>query len=217
MANPTMPSATPVSQMPPGAGLLNSGTVPPETDAQDGGSNVTPDEQQEYNGFTGNCLKLIYNQKVMPTVLNMLKSATNPVTGLASTTVMIIDRVLQSAGDSGHKIDGDIALHGGTEVMSDIAELSDKVKIHTYTDDEIGNAGVAAADQYRMILKQRGQLDPGQTQRDLEELKQAEASGALDQGMPDLRDHFSKADGGEEVANARPPQRSGLMSQRRMA
>lgn len=161
--------------------------VAPETDFQ-GQANVTDAEQQEYDLFMDRAFQLMYDEKVLPNLLERMKQSGNPVEGLASTTVHIVRRLVDSARRQGKQIDPAVLLHGGSDVLADLAMVAGKAGVHDYTDEEIENAAYAAVDMFGTEELERGTLDKDAIARDFQDLIRANEQGRIDELVPGLSD-----------------------------
>lgn len=161
---------------------------PADDDRQDTGDapNVSPEEQRQYDAFVGNGIRLIFDERTAPTLLNRLKATQNPIEGLASTTVMVVDRLKDSAERSGAKLSPDVLMHGGIELMENIAELSRAANLHEYTPEEIENAMYAALDMYGTQELQRGTIDKNAIAQDFQALVEADRQGRLEEVLPGI-------------------------------
>jgi hypothetical protein len=149
--------------------------------------NVTPEEQAQYDQFVKNGIKVIYSDNALPKILDTLTTG-NPIDSLANTAVMIVKRLVDSAKKNNAEIAGDIIYHGGIEILEDLANLSEKAGIHSYTQKELETSTYRAMDLYRDMM---GNVDQSMYQQDLQQLKQLDETGQLDQIMPDAKQHFA--------------------------
>lgn len=168
-------------------------------------TNATPEEQEQYDMFVAQAYNLIYDEKMMPQVVEMLKGEGDPIEGLARTASMIISRVRASAIEGGMELSGDVLLHAGTEVLEDLAELSKEAGVKDYTQDPdaLEAAYFRALDIFRMELQENGELDPQANQADLELLAQMDEAGELETVFSNLANEDTKA--AEESGAAEPP------------
>lgn len=163
--------------------------------------NVSPEEQKEYEQFIDNALSLVYDDKVLPTVLQRLSGGGDPIEGLAAATVLIVDRLEDSAKKAGRQISPDVLMHGGKEILEDLANLAEQAKIHTFTPEEAEGAYYRALDLYRAMKSQSGELDTEGLKQDFSQIVQADQSGQLEELAPGLAEHFAGSGGpggGEE-------------------
>jgi hypothetical protein len=186
------------------AGLMNSGggggpntmaSTPMRSDGMaaaapmEGGeeSNVTPEEQAQYEAFVGNGLRLIFAEQTREQIAERIR-ASDPVEGLATTTVQIVTRLQQSAGQKGSEISPDVLFHGGMEIMSNIAELAEAADVHAYSEDEIESALYQALDQYGTQAMEAGTLDKEGIVSDFQALMQADQQGRLEEMLPGIEE-----------------------------
>lgn len=158
---------------------------PPDTGADDT-PNVSPEEQAMYDKFVDNGLSLIFDEKAAPQLLNRIKSAPNPVEGLAATTVMVVSRLRDSAENSGQQIEPAVLLHGGAELMENIAMLAKASGVHEYSESEMEQATYAAMDQYGDQAVKSGKVDKQAVAQDFQEMMAADKAGQIDQLLPGL-------------------------------
>lgn len=157
--------------------------------------NVSPEEQAQYDAFVETGLNLIADDRFEGALLKSLGGSKDPILSLASTAVNVVNRLEAAAAKKGQEIPGDIVLHGGEELVRALAEMAGAAQIHKYTPEEIEGAFYRAADMYREEKQARGEIDQAGAQKDIEELKAAEASGQIDQVLPGASE-AAKAMGG---------------------
>lgn len=164
---------------------------PDETDAgAEETSNVSPEEQQQYDQFVDKCYEVIYDEKVIGKVLKSLDATDDPKMNLANTIVMVVHFVAQSAMQAGQQISGDVLMQGGAEVLGDLADLAGRMSIHDYTQEEIDGAAYIAMDMYREKMKADGTLDLEAVKRDAAEIVTADREGRMDDLIPGAEAQF---------------------------
>lgn len=185
-----------------------------EAESQDSGASqqASPDEQGQYNQFVGRAMELIYNQKMFPQVVQMLRGGSNdgqdqkeagqsgPAAGLAHATAMIITRVYKAAADAGANLSPDVLFHGGTEIFGQLAEISDKAGISDYANDrdKLEGAYFLAVDMATQQLRKAGVVDEAQSKAALQQLQSMDAKGELEQVFRELDAKDQGGSGGEE-------------------
>jgi hypothetical protein len=158
-------------------------------------SNVTPEEQQQYDQFVNNCYRVIYTPNMRVTILKRLAATGKPIDDLANTSVMVVQRVEQSAKQAGQPVSPDVVYHGGLEVLQDLATYAEKAKIHTYTEQETTGAWYRALDLYRQMGEASGQIDPAPLKQEFGQIAAASKDGTLNQMLPGI-DAAAAAGGG---------------------
>jgi hypothetical protein len=98
-------------------------------------TNAGPEEQEQYDMYVAQAYNLIYDEKMMPQVVEMLKGESDPAEGLARAASMIISRVRLQPSRGGMELSGDVLPHAGTEVLEDLAGLSRQPEIKDFTQD----------------------------------------------------------------------------------
>ncbi|TIV83779.1 MAG: hypothetical protein E5V64_06330 [Mesorhizobium sp.] len=186
-----------------------SGQAPADSGAS---QQASPDEQGQYNQFVGRAMELIYNQKMFPQVVQMLRGGSNdgqdqkeagqsgPAAGLAHATAMIITRVYKAAADAGANLSPDVLFHGGTEIFGQLAEISDKAGISDYANDrdKLEGAYFLAVDMATQQLRKAGVVDEAQSKAALQQLQSMDAKGELEQVFRELDAKDQGGSGGEE-------------------
>lgn len=181
------------------AGLLNKqpGMPPQQPSVNDPnaeeGTNVSPEDQRQYDRFVTNGMKLIYDPKAMPQLLQTIAGGGNPVQGIANALATVVMRLEDSAGKQGQQIDGDVELHGATELMEQMIELAETAGIHEYTPEEIESAYYLAIDTYRVAKQEKGTLPVEALTEDFTMLQQANEQGTLDEMFPGIQQVAEKA------------------------
>lgn len=189
-----MNRATTYEDVPPAADAMpaeapaSDPMMPGEADIEDDGpaANVAPEEQAQYDEFVDKALRVIYDPKSFPAVLQGLQGAGDPVAGLANTAALAIMRVEDSAKREGVEVSPDVLFHAGLEIMGDLAETAGKAAIHEFSDEEIEQATYKALDLYRQSRPRS--IDQEAARAEFDVARQADEAGQLDELLPALRD-----------------------------
>ena len=217
MDDPSMVQGGAAQQAPEPTGDDTGGPEPAQDEqepAPDAGASqqASPDEQAQYNQFVGRAMELIYNQKLFPQVVEMLRgghndgqdpkaagAASGPAQGLAHATAMIITRVYKAAIDAGAKLSPDVMFHGGTEIFGQLAEISDKAGISDYASDrdKLEGAYFLAVDTATQQLTKAGVVDEAESKAALQQLHDMDAKGELEQVFRELDAKDQAASGGK--------------------
>jgi hypothetical protein len=214
----------------------------PQNGQQDTGATqqASPEEQAQYEQFVGRAMEIIYNPKMFPQVVEMLRGggnggqgkeetgASGSAQGLAHATAMIITRVYKAASDAGANLSPDVLFHGGTEIFGQLAEISDKAGISDYANNRDGLEGAyfLAVDTATQQLRKAGVVDEAESKAALQQLHAMDAKGELEQVFRELdaKDQSGKgaeaetpaedqAEGGVEEPSANdngPPAQGGM-------
>lgn len=172
------------------AGLLNGQPTPVDAAAPtmmggEQGEEVTPEEQAQYDAFVKNGFKIIYTGgTVSPEILKALDGDGDPKAGLASVTVMVVSRLVKSADEAGQEISADVVLHGGAEILADLADVQKEAGIADLSDDEQEGAFYKAVDMYRDMEQKTGGIDEAGLEEDFRSMMEANENGALDSVVP---------------------------------
>lgn len=164
--------------------------------------NVSPQEQQEYNQFVANGMKLMYQPEGLNTVVSSLMGAGTPVEGLAATLVMLVKRLEDSATQNGQTINPDVMYQGSIELLEQLGEMQKEAGVHDPSEEELGDALLLALDQYREMKTAEGTLDSDAIGAEFEMLRQAEQDGSLEEILPGITEYSQNAQqppqGGEQ-------------------
>ena len=171
-----------------GEGMSGNGTPTTPEDDQRGEAepNVSEEEQAAKDAFVTKAWDLTYDEDRFPTVMESVYGAGDPVTGLASTTALLVSRLYDGAVKAGQPISPDIMLHGGIEILEDLAETAGRAKLHDFTPQELEAATLRAMDMTRDMLTQAGHIDPRVLQQEFGQLVQADRAGKLGELLPGI-------------------------------
>lgn len=164
-------------------------------------SNVTPEEQAEYDQFMQNALTLMYESgddggQVRPQVIDALRAAEgggqqeggpNPaILALANAAVTVVGQLDDSARKAGKPVSDDVLYHGGVAVIEELAEIAEAAKIHDYSEEDMTGAFAQALDMYRSKAIQDGRTSEETLKGQFAEINDAEAAGRLGDVLPGL-------------------------------
>lgn len=187
-----MGNAAPPGQPPPG-GQPPQGPPqgpPPPTGPAEMETNVSPQEQEQYDQFVTNAMSIMNDKKGIEKILKVIESGDSPANGLANAVAGIVMRVENSARQNGQEISGDVLLHGGMEILEQAADLAEQAGGHAFTEDELESASYIAMDLYRESSGDK--MDQDKQAESMQELQAAEADGSLEQQLPGLAEHAQK-------------------------
>ncbi len=111
--------------------------APQGGEIQGGEVNASPEQQAQYEKFVLAATDMVYDEKVMPGIVERLKGANDPVEGLASAAVMVTQRVVDSAEKAGETIDQAVSFNAAMEIIMDLATLANESGVHEYTPEEM--------------------------------------------------------------------------------
>ena len=178
------------------AGLLeqNQGMAPAQDAAppQEPGAeaeaetNVSPEEQAQYEEFVDNAYKLLYGDDSMPAVLDRLKSSEDPIEAVANIAASTVMRLQDSASKAGTEISPDVLFHGGKEIVEDLADMASEAGIHDFTEQEMEAVWYQALDVYRNLAQGAGIDHTEAAAQDVAMLQEAEATGGVEEIFPEL-------------------------------
>lgn len=196
--DPASSPAAPTDDVPP--------TAPQDIDPAaemaggEGESNVTPEEQAQYEQFVKNAFSLIYDEKTLPGVIENLKGDGDPIDGLAHTAAVITMQVAQSAEKSGVPVSDDVLMHGGIAILEDLAMLAEKAGVHSFGDEDLEAATLRAMDIGRELLAGAGRVDKGALKQEFATMIEADKAGQLGEVIPGLKAAAPPSRGGKTPA-----------------
>lgn len=134
--------------------------------------------------MVANCMNVVTGS--LQQIAKMIQGAQDKPQALGMATMHIVVRVEDSLEQAGGQLNLTMTFDAGAECLSDIVDAMEKMGVYQFSDKEIEAAFLQAVDQYRLLRQQQGRLDPAMFQQKLQQLKQAEANGTLDQQYPGL-------------------------------
>jgi hypothetical protein len=159
-------------------------------DDGDGASNVSPEEQAQYDKFVRNGLEVIYpkgeDAQVSPQIMQQLQGGDDPIENLANTAVHLTVAVEESAEQGGVQLDDAVVMHGGIALLEELAEVAEAAKVHDYSEDELQAATYRAMDLYREIGEQNGRVDPDALKQQFGEIVDADKRGDVQSVLPQI-------------------------------
>lgn len=153
-------------------GLLNAAKAEPKARAPDKkqtSGNGSDPEQQSYTALVANGMSMIYQDKVMPQILQMIgQEGGNPVDGLVNAVSLVMVRLEDSAAQSGQQFSPKVKTAAAKELIELIAELAGPkgANLHEFSKEEQMMALELASNAYDSTRSQRPlQPQGGQQQR----------------------------------------------------
>lgn len=177
--------------------------------SEDEGSNVSPEEQKQYDQFVKNGMRLMYSEQGTQAIVQSLAGDGDPVAGLANTVAMVVLRLKESAEKKGAQLSTDVVMHGGLELLEQAADFASQAGIHEYSPEEMESATWKAEDIVRSTLQQQGKLPVDEIGQELEQLMAADQSGQIDQVLPGVSGFAQRSQQGGPTPQQQP-QRRGL-------
>jgi hypothetical protein len=96
--------------------------------------------------FVDNGMRLIYSQKTLPAIIRSLDGDGNPVEGLLNTLGMVMSRLIEAAEQNGVAMTPDVVLTAAGQMVKKLSELSKSAGGHTYSPQELEQAGQFVAE-----------------------------------------------------------------------
>lgn len=128
----------------------------PMPDAPPGAKPITPEMQEEYNKFVAMGLLLLFDEKTLKRTLDVMERSPNVVDSVAKIAAGIVTRVYAAARKQGQDVTPEVVLHGGWEILTEVAGLADSAGLGPMTPDDIEDAFYVAADAVRQMMDKQG-------------------------------------------------------------
>ena len=189
----TAPVAGP-QQAPAGLGAAMSG---PQQGLNDigGGEPASPEEQALYDKFVSMAMLHIYNDKVLPKIVDSLNDGDEPRRAIGQAAANVGYAVYTKAREAGQQIPGDIILNGGQEIVEALVEIWEKANGKDLPEGEADAAFYWAADTFRELVQSDGTLNKEAVEADMQTFKQMEADGSLQRMMQALQGQRQEQEG----------------------
>lgn len=150
--------------------------------------NVSPEEQQQYDAFVKNAMQIMYRDdgQPEPEVLQRLSTGKKPIDTMAQTLVWLVMMVEQDAKRQGQMLDDAVVMHGASEIMEHLIDLSDAAGLHKWKQAEMQGAWYQALDMYAEAndSAEGGRFNKEEAAAEFAELQAADQEGRLDEVIP---------------------------------
>lgn len=200
LQQPPAPQSAPMA--PAGAPPAQGGMPPaaPQPEMTPGTEPASPQEQEMYDKFVSMALLALYDKKMMPKTLELLKGAGGAIEDKVGQVVAgITQRVYDSAKESGVQLPGDVVMNAVVEIVEAVVELAEKAKVAEFDQDMIDNCYYAAMDMIGQQAEAQGLYGDDMKANDAAALQQMSESGELQAITGDVS---AKPD---EMGTAPPP------------
>ena len=155
---------------------------------------ASQEEQQAYDLIVGNAIKIMadsHHDQIMDNIRQMGQGRAKPWQAIGRMGHMLTSSIAQKAIAQGAKVNGDVLLNAGAEIIEQLMELAEANNIFSFTEEEYQEhqqmALQEAARLYAQDMKDR-EFDRGALAKEMSELQEMEARGfdfgSLDQVGP---------------------------------
>ena len=134
---------------------------------------ATPEQQAVYNRFVGMCLMMLWNEQFMAKATKMIKQHPDETDAMASIGAAVVQRVYMAADEQGQPVPLEVLLHGGLEVMQEVARFAEASGVQGIDENEIETAFYMAADKVREALVQAGMVNQDEMAAEFEQVREA--------------------------------------------
>jgi hypothetical protein len=164
-------------------------------------SNVTPQEQEQYDTIVVAALSFLYADGATKMVVQKLKDEASGNGGLAQaighTCAMILRSIKRALAQQNKQVPPDIMFHAGAEVIAEIITIAEHAGLAKEGDEALlRDAAFRAVKTYGDIELQTGELGPQQRQGAQQEM--AQLKGMVPQKKQGLVDQNMAPQGAEE-------------------
>lgn len=196
-------------------GLAQSQPVPEQAGPEFGEMvQASPEEQAQYDKFVAKGLEFIFDERMLPQIVDQLGGGGDPKAGLGKTAAMVTARIATAAEKAGEQLSPEVVLQGGREIFENLADVSEAAGVMDYTKDPdaLEGAFFLAMDEFRLLMTQAGRIDQGAAQRDMDMLQSMDQDGKLEGIMRRLAAEGDPG-GPQREQSAPQPEAKGLMPQ----
>lgn len=165
--------------------LLPEETAEGEVTDTESGDAASSEEQAQYDMAIDRALKVIYDDKMLPTITQKLKGS-SPVESVGPLVAMVMTRVDDAAADAGDALTDDVLFHGSRELVEDLLDLHAMVNGATPDDEQIEGTFNRAMLELARARAANGKADPAQAEEELKEMASADRRGGLGQMLPGI-------------------------------
>ncbi len=194
MQQPMAPAAAPA----PGPAAPMAAAPQPEMSM--GTEAASPEEQEMYDKFVSMSFLALYDKKMMPKTLDMLRAPGGAIEDKVGQVVAgITQRVYDSAKESGVELPGDVVMNAVIEIVEAVVELAEKSKVAEFDQAMIDKSYYAAMDLIGQQAAAQGLYGDDMKAQDAAALQQMSQSGELQAMTGDVSAQT------DEMATAPPP------------
>lgn len=144
----------------------NKGLLSQGQGGQSGTGQVDPKIQEECDIFVTNGIQIIHDEKVSNNLIQQIKANKDPIEGIAQATLSIVERLEESAAQSGMKISDAAKIHGSNQLMGEIITLAEAAGMQPLNEEQRYQAFSFAISKYidnavrsgKMTKEQLGQM-----------------------------------------------------------
>lgn len=129
-------------------------------DGPPGAKPVTPELQQEYEKFVSMGLLMLFDEKTLSKTLDLLESSPNLIDTVAKVVSGVVVRLYAAARKQGEEITPEVVLHGGWEILTEVAALAVEAGIGELSEDDLETAFYIGADVTRQMMDKQGLIQP---------------------------------------------------------
>lgn len=146
--------------------------------------NVTPEEQAAYDKVVVGAQAMIWSDETMPAILGKLRDFARqkgPAFAIGHTAAMILASQRANAEEAGEKLDDELLLEAGTEVVAELLEIAVAAKLVKPADQErVFNEAVLEG----VRVFGEDDLKEGRITPEKQKAAMAEMQGLLGRGAP---------------------------------
>jgi hypothetical protein len=166
---------------------------------------VAPELQAEYEDVVSRGLLFMYDKRVMPVLLESMRTGANPQEALGETGALLFARIDAAMREAGRAAPDELKAAAAAEIMANLGEMATEAGIYDFMQDNAALEGAwyLSMDRFRDIQETSGALTPQQAEENATGVQRMMQDGTLDQLLQQAGD-------GQPQAPAEAQQR-GLM------
>ena len=144
---------------------------------------VDPKLQEQVDIFIANGMAIIHNPKVSDSMLSKILKSKNRIEAIAEAVVTIINRLFDSAKESGQSLSNETLVHGSNFLLGELINLAETAGMQKLSDEQRTEALQRGVGMFLSDAVQQGRLTKEQLVGMSEQAKQTpEGQKILQQG-----------------------------------
>ena len=161
---------------------------------------ATPQNQEQFDIFIANGVNIIHEQKTTDAILNQIQKNPDPVDAIAKATLMVINRLEDSALSNGVKVEDSVKIAGANQLMGEIINLTESAGMKPLVDEQKYQAFSLAVSMYLDRSVKSGKMTKEQLVQMGQEAQQSpegqEIAQQMQQGRPQQMQQQAPMQGG---------------------
>ena len=147
---------------------------------------LSPEIRRQFDLFISNAISVIHDPQVSQRIIQKLKTTSDPVETVATTTLDIVERLKASAKNNGVNLNLAVIAQGGNIIMNEILTLAKTAGMPPLDDKEKYKAFSLAVALYLSKAVKDGDVTPQELQQWTEDAKKTKQGQKILQGIQEV-------------------------------